>query len=248
MSLVHNIVGGAGGGKPATTDAVLRVTAPSGSAVTIKKGTGASVTPNFYLDGTDTDTFFFYIKAENFGEYTATATLSGQTTSSSVTIEEAKEYILTLDYDIILYKKGMESGIVWNQTWKHDSSTLVANGTVTYEENDVKLTAQWGGGGPSAAFYYNSAFDVTNFNTIILTGSLSADSRDNMNNEMYVWRTLDSGYYQDALAKISILTLRTAGTVQLDVSNITGNVYFGVGLRQGYSTPTLTITDWRGVK
>lgn len=98
MSLVHNIVGGAGGGKPSPTDAVLRVTAPSGSTVTIKKGTGASVTQNFYLDGTGTDTFFFYIKASNFGTYTVTATLGSDTATDSVTVNAPTEYLVELDY------------------------------------------------------------------------------------------------------------------------------------------------------
>lgn len=99
MSLVFNIVGG-GGGKLKDIDAVLIVTVPTGSTVTMTKG-GVTFTPTMWVQAADPtlDCALFVISPSLFDSqnaWTVTATLGTGTASDTVTIDSNEQYSLEL--------------------------------------------------------------------------------------------------------------------------------------------------------
>lgn len=102
------MVGGGGGGLK-NTDAVLIVSAPTGSTVTATKG-GVTLTPTIWVQNADNtlDTAIFSIKASTFDSnpWTVTATLGTSSASNTVVINSAEEYELELAYERVLFYDG----------------------------------------------------------------------------------------------------------------------------------------------
>lgn len=225
MSLVLNMVGG-GIGKPSPTDAVLRVTAPSGSTVTIKKGTGASVTPNFYLDGTDTDTFFFYIKASNFGTYTVTATNGTDTETKTVVVADNIEYSVRLSYPIYL----IENGIINNPF-------LASAGK--FEEKREGYVSFSGAENIGYVAYTATPIDVTSFNTYSIetvSGGFSWHG-DTVPSIAIGSETPLMNAEEGALSRYEGITLLLSmtgpfeqNTIEMDISNYQGTKYLSVAM------------------
>ena len=104
MSLVFNMVGG-GGGSLKDTDAIMTVTVPTGSSVTMTKGS-LSLTPTMWVQAADPtyDCALFVIKPSLFdavNAWTVNATLGTDTTSDTVTISSNKQYdMVFLSYHV----------------------------------------------------------------------------------------------------------------------------------------------------
>lgn len=96
MSLVHNIVGGAGGGI-AWDSAIIHAYAPAGSTVTATDGTTTKTAQEHTVSGADSE-YLFYIKASEYGEYTLTATLGEEMAEKTITVADNKEYTVKLSY------------------------------------------------------------------------------------------------------------------------------------------------------
>lgn len=101
---------GAGGGHLNDTDALLRVSAPAGSIVTITKGSTVksdhghenALDSNFY-------DYYFIIHQSQFDSenpWTVTATLGQDSASDTVTIYLPDEYDVILQYRFMLYNNG----------------------------------------------------------------------------------------------------------------------------------------------
>ena len=111
MSLTLNMVGGGGGGLKAT-DALLRVQAPAGSTVTISKGTTTKT--DLGHENADDHTvydYYFIIHASQFDSvnpWTVTATLGEDSATSTIIINAADEFNLTLEYLYYLYNNPSE--------------------------------------------------------------------------------------------------------------------------------------------
>ena len=105
MSLVFNVVGGgSGGGGPSASDAILTVTVPTGSTVTATKG-GVTLTPTMWVQAADNtlDCALFVVAPSLFdaqNAWTATASLSGDTASATVTIDSNEQYDMILSYRV----------------------------------------------------------------------------------------------------------------------------------------------------
>lgn len=236
MSLVHNIVGGAGGGKPSPTDAVLRVTAPSGSTVTIKKGTGASVTPNFYLDGTETDTYFFYIKAADFGTWTVTGTLSGKTKTLSINVTDNIEYSVTILY--AYYLLSAQDNIPLQQPFTaaavapSSSTDSIKDTPNVILQADRGYAIKFGTGAKTGVWYTNinlSGYTSVNVEAIsgVPTGSgVEAWGR------LYVWNGGMPAHFFDSV--IGNATITQGGRYAVPISNI-GNAAIGIALYKNSS-------------
>lgn len=109
MSLTLNMVGG-GGGKLKDTDAILSVTAPTGSAITATKG-AVTLMPTIWAKSDDNtlDVGIFIIHASQFDSnpWTVTATLDNNSRSATVVINSAKEYEIALSLVTYLIKDGL---------------------------------------------------------------------------------------------------------------------------------------------
>ena len=90
------------GGSFSTTSAIVRVTAPTGSTVTLSRGavtkTSEEVSGHFY---------FFVSPPFSSSPWTATATLNGKTDSLSVVVNAAGEYDVLLSYDTFIIRNGI---------------------------------------------------------------------------------------------------------------------------------------------
>jgi hypothetical protein len=113
MSLVFNgvysVINGGGGG-PSATDAILTVSVPTGSTVTMSKG-GVTLTPTMWVQAADNNLDFalFVIPPNLFDSqnaWTVTATLVTDSASDTVTIDAAAEYELALSYGVYLFNNG----------------------------------------------------------------------------------------------------------------------------------------------
>lgn len=111
MSYVLNMVGGGGGFS--AYDAILRVVAPSGSTVIVTKGSVNKTLPAFAMSGTQaTNSYYYVVKPSAFDSspWTVSATSGGETSTSTVVINSAGEYIMQLSFfDGILYSAGDEA-------------------------------------------------------------------------------------------------------------------------------------------
>lgn len=105
MSYVFNMVGGgSGSGGPSASDAILTVTVPTGSTVTMTKG-GVTLTPTMWVQAADPtlDCALFVISPSLFdaqNPWTVTATLGTNTASDTVTISTNKQYDIVLSYRV----------------------------------------------------------------------------------------------------------------------------------------------------
>lgn len=135
MSLVFNMVGGAGGSGFKDTDAILTVSVPTGSTVTATKG-GIALTPTIWVQAADNtlDFAIFDIKPSLFdavNPWTVTGTLGTETASDTVIIDSNKEYNVKIDYNFYFIRNGVIL----------ESYTLVGTtGTFTDEDGAIKYT------------------------------------------------------------------------------------------------------------
>lgn len=123
--------GGTGGsGGPTSSDAILTVTVPTGSTVTMTKG-GVTLTPTMWVQAADPtlDCALFVIPAAQFDSttpWTVTATLGTGSATANVLIDSNKQYDVELSYTYYLYNKGTQfpdrPGGGWDAN--RDSSTV----------------------------------------------------------------------------------------------------------------------------
>lgn len=136
MSYTFNMVGG-GGGSLKDTDAILTVTVPTGSTVTMTKG-GVTLTPTMWVQAADNtlDCALFVIPPslfDNVNAWTVTASLSGDTASGTVTIDSNEQYDVYLSYTYYLYREGNEySAITGGWTILKQGSTYIASKEPTF--------------------------------------------------------------------------------------------------------------------
>lgn len=220
------------GGGLSDSNAILRVTVPTGSAVTAAKG-GVTKHAKLWTQNADNtlDTAIISIPAGSFDSnpWTVTATLGGSTTTASVVINSADEYDLVLFYDLYLIKGGrLVDGISFTRT---GGSTA----TLTEQSTSVrfKVTSKQGCG------EYVRVNDVTRFNSLKISISSGGYSWNGTRTPAICIGTsvpsVDSASADvsnvSAVRKLMSSTGEfTAGTYTLDISSYTGQAYVLVTL------------------
>lgn len=222
MSLVFNMVGGAGGAGLKDTDAVLIVTVPTGSTVTATKG-GVTLTPTMWVTAVDPtlDCAIFVIKASLFDSQNAwsvTASLSGITASDTVTIDSNKEYELRIKYPVYLYRDGTEYVTFGTSGYSYESLTLIAfekQATALYcagASGDGKLRLIGTTATVNCGGYSKLSVDV-DISAAALTGMwLSVTANKTLSNSMSYVSANTTGQY----------------TIDYDISNMNGNYYIAL--------------------
>lgn len=165
MSYVFNMIGGGtGGGGPTTSDAILTVTVPTGSTVTMTKG-GVTLTPTMWVQAADAtlDCALFVIGPSLFdaqNAWTVTASLSGDTASGTVTIDSNEQYDMELRYSYWLYKDGNEETAI---TGGYVGRTQ-SNSSWSLESDHIYLGFNSAGTGSKAVTVYtNNQIDFTDY-------------------------------------------------------------------------------------
>ena len=175
MSLTLNMVGGgAGGGSFDVTDAVLRVQAPVGSTVTITKGAVVKTGIGFVnaADPSVSD-YYFIIKQSEFNStaWTVAASLSGQSASSSIVINESKEFNVALSYRIYLVQNGVINTSL--STWstnaiKYENNANLNAYAPTVSTSGGLTIGQAKSDKRSGSYATDSSIDLTGYNTLVL--------------------------------------------------------------------------------
>lgn len=105
------IVRRGGSGGLSANGAVLRITAPTGSTITLTKGgvtVAALAAAKGHTNASDATfaDWYYSVKSSNYGSWTVTASKDNNTVSTNVTIDSVKQYDVFLTYDIYLIRDG----------------------------------------------------------------------------------------------------------------------------------------------
>jgi hypothetical protein len=210
MSIAMNMVGG-GGGKLKNTDAILTVTAPTGSTVTATKS-GLTLLPTMWVQAADNtfDYALFIIKPSLFDSvnpWTVTATLGASSTSRTVTIDSNKQYDIALAYILWLFDGGAVSPYTFS---KGAGKTFTVSSTI-YIEADVG-SQTWGTASP--------AVNLSGYSTLKMNVSAIGTDKDGRD-KLYISTT------QSASMAASVGATNT-GEFSLNVSSYSGDYYIGL--------------------
>lgn len=229
---------GTGSGGLSNSDAILSVTVPTGSTVTMTKG-AVTLTPTMWTSAaTNTqDVAMFIISSSQFdsNSWTVTATHSGDTFSHSLVINSAKEYAVELGITHYLYSAGDTSG--WtNLAWKSTSNLNPTSATVTYNANNMTIAQP---NAHSSVTYYSRSVDLTTYSGVYCTVSSWAASSNNYNG-LYVFSSVSSTdtAYPSAAATYKDKANSSAQTIAVDVSSLSGLYYVGMGTCKTGNTNT----------
>lgn len=233
MSLVLNMVGGGGGGSLKDTDAILTVTVPTGSTVTMTKG-GVTLTPTMWVQAADPtlDCALFVIAPSLFDSqnaWTVTATLGTDTASDTVTVSAAKQYDVELTYTAWIFREGV-GAIVALSAASQSNATVYTNLTsyidVTRTERGYAVSKIWTA----------NTFDVTELNTLyvdmLITGVYDVGITMQYNpvfcvSDNLASQSVDGTNEFSALLKYQFTNLAARQIYSFDVSNISGSHYVG---------------------
>ena len=232
MSYVFNMVGGgSGSGGPSASDAILTVTVPTGSTVTMTKG-GLTLTPTMWVQAADNtlDCALFVISPSLFDSQNAwnvTATLWRDTASDTVTIDSNEQYDVVLSYSLYLFKAG--SGPAANWGYVKESSATINFTNQSLQVNLGKTSLSY----CKTRIYTINKVDVTDYNTVVMDARIDkVFGGSNLNPKYVVSSNIATVGIDAEYDKTVILAIDTAPEVRelyvLDVSQITGEYYVGV--------------------
>ncbi len=245
---------GAGGESISIHAAVLHVSAPFGSTVSIAKGgvTVKSLGPGRAHTNTDGESadYYFSIAPANYGTWTVSATRENESDSASVIIDSNRQYDVEMSYTYWLYHHGnkMESvtggytAVAWRytaQSWAAAAATVTENA----DSISVKFPQQ-----ANAVFRTVNAVDVTDFT--VLKAVVDCTPLQTVNNNIIfaLLNNTTGTYWADRIA--AQLALQTQGwssgvtgaAISLDISGVTGAKWIALGSNYGYEY-TITFHD-----
>lgn len=224
------IFGSSGGGSgPSASDAILTVTVPTGSTVTMTKG-GVTLTPTMWVQAADNtlDCALFVIGPSLFdaqNAWTVTATLGTDTASDTVTISANEQYDMLLEYNFYLFKSGY--GAVVPLTYGGQQ-----NATVRVETNEIVVSS------PSTTYVdlwlnNTNAIDLSLYGRLVVVATITDRSTANdFGGILFAANTLTDSSIVNTNNRFVAKTLISQGsaeqTTSLDISNININGYVGI--------------------
>lgn len=215
-----------GGGGLIDTDAILRVSAPAGSVVTITKG-GVTKSDHGHENAEDHTLYDYYFiihqsQFDSQNAWTVTATLNGDTATDTIIISSSDEYDVVLSYMLYLFKDGETFDTVTGG-WSASGWSSVNAGSIS--DNVIKVQGSGGGGNPGLLATAN-AIDVTSYSTLVFKGNLtgiyvSGSTRKGIEK---------TGLYSSKSASANGATFDKADetgtfTQTVDISAVTGSFY-----------------------
>lgn len=202
------VVGGSGGGL-SIKNAVIHVKAPIGSTIDFSKGGVVSKSigpdkahPN--SDGSNAD-YYYSVKSGNYGTWTITGTLDGDTATESVTVDAAYVY----DVEIIYGYYWVKNGVLVNP--------MRFTGTTGFESNgEGYVYPKTSDTGWHAAY---QDIDVSEYSVLSITYIHNAGAAKYIG----MW---DSSGNMTAYTTLGTVSQDTVAT--FDVSNLTGTRRVGL--------------------
>ena len=141
------IVRRGGSGGLSANGAVLRITAPTGSTITLTKGgvtVAALAAAKGHTNASDATfaDWYYSVSSGNYGSWTVTAARDGETASRTVTVDSAKQYDVFLAYNIYLIRDGVLDSNV-NATFGATSGAKSGNNYVITSEGSGSDNYCW---------------------------------------------------------------------------------------------------------
>ena len=212
--------------------ASINITYPATSTCVVTNSSGQTVASDTNT-GSSTKTWTATVGAT--GTYTVTATAtdgSGKSKSTTVSItEDGQSRSVTLSYELYIFQAGTGS----NTTWTTGDGTYGTSWNTSGTDYLRQTIGGFNGYVTLAYLYANNAFDVTNYDTLVVTGYGNCD-----NQTFGV-----SSSYGGSLAAAGTLTSSSSETTYtVDITRISGNAYFVIPSEGSYTTNTsFTITN-----
>lgn len=235
----------AGSSGVSAPDAVLRVTAPANSTVTITKGS-VTLSPSFIVVSGSSYVHYFYIPQSKFdstawvihgtrnpGDANEEAVDSTSQTPSglSVVIDAAKEYNVTLIYRLVLYDYGTRP-FNWSSA---RTSSSYGSGGVSYGSNYVQTYAQWANVAASTGTW-GWPVKVVNFSLYstgrVVAGANDTGGRIGFTNTSRTWLSSQT------------MSTKTTTTYNFNLASVTGTGYYNSYITSG-STNTWYIRTYQ---
>ncbi len=217
MSLVFNMVGGAGGSAELPA---IYVTYPEGSVCTCSNGTKT-------YTAKDTSGYWLFAGLD-IATWIVTATDGTETASETVEItSEGQNVSVVLSYVFYLYNNGNQyTGITGG--WKEHDQTS-GNATIVTDDSITFMSTS----GRTGAITSN-AVDLTGYSNLKATFEVTVANNKSSSNLLAVigCSTVNSGTLVNMTTKAEVI-VREVGIVEvlLDISNVNGNVYVVTGVR-----------------
>lgn len=203
--------------------AVIAVTYPEGSTCTCSNGTKT-------LKAQDTSGKALFNVSQ--GEWTVSCTDGSRTKSAQVSITAyGQSKSVTLSYELYIFKAGTGS----NTTWTTGAGTYGTSWNTSGTDSLIEIIGGFNGYVTLAYLYSDSAFDVTNYSTLVVTGYGNCDGQS-------FGVASSPGGSLTASGVLSTSSSETTYTV--DITRISGNAYFVIPSKGSYTTNTrFTITN-----
>lgn len=232
------IFGGSGG--PSSSDAILTVTVPTGSTVTMTKG-GVTLTPTMWVQAADNtlDCALFVIGPSLFDSqnaWTITATLGLHTASDEVTIDSNEKYEISLGYVLVLYSYG-SSSVSWQPTNKRYNSTSAGGKKPSVSYNSDNLFVSISGGGGTLELVDD--IDMTPYKQLEITAGATAGGT-----VMPMFGIYQNPEYWYSGAQ-AVSQIARNGTSTLDISSLDTLSKVFIGLTNGSGTASVYVYDIR---
>lgn len=212
-----------GGGSLKATDALLRVSAPANSVVTISKGS-TNKSDNGHLNADDHTVYDYYFiihqsQFDSVTPWTVTATLGSDSATDTVIIDTADEYDVVLNYFLILFDYGTT-----DYTFQAYRASSYGSGGVQFANDYMQVWARWAEAAASTATwaYCTTTVDASKYSTVEIEYTSNAAST----------LAVRATYNGANLASTTVPANATATpiTATLDISSITGQIYWVVGI------------------
>ena len=203
--------------------ASINITYPATSTCVVTNSGGQTVASDTNT-GSSTKTWTATVGAT--GTYTVTATAtdgSGKSKSTTVSITaDGQSSSVTLSYELYIFKAGTGS----NTTWSTGGGTYGSSWTTNRTDYLIGVIGGFNGYCETAYLYANTAIDVTNYSKLIVTGyGVSVQSFG-----------LSSSQGGSLVVSGDLGSSSSETTRSIDISSISGNMYFVIPSGGSYST------------
>lgn len=141
-----------------------------------------------------------------------------------------------------IYKDGSEVTAVtggWTGMGMHATSastTTKTSPTITRE--DTSVTAKISSANKSGLFYTANKIDLTNFSKLTALGEFCNSSSSDAHLQFGVWSDISSYANTNRVAYCTVSAKTTVSSLELDISEVTGECYVGFFLNTGNDTGT----------
>lgn len=231
-----------GGGVLRDTDAVLRVIAPENSTVTITKGgtTKTAIGHTNAIEPSVSDYYFFIHQSQfDSSAWTVTATNGVYSASDTIVINSSDAYVMTLQYRLVLYAAGDQSG--WTAMgWRYSTGAGItaAAPSIAYGGDSMVITQS----SSHSGIAYHAKADFTRYDSLVLTGSFSGPVTSGSG--LFVLSSVDgSGTYPSVAVASKAITATGTQNITIDISALTGEYFAAIGTaRNSNGAAVFTIT------